>query len=167
MVMVADLSDIKQQTGKALGRLASGVYVITWQQNKERHGILATWVMQAGFEPPAITAAFNKQRPMLKKLAKGTVFTVNVLSNRTMDVFKAFAKPSEGEHDDRFNGLDVMDNKDGGPIFVDAVAYLNCKVTAFLEGSDHTIALAEVVSGKLMNPEDQPMVHFRNNGFQY
>ncbi len=116
-------SEEREQLGKALGRLASGVYIATAQSDSERIGLLATWVAQAAFAPPMISLAVNKERPLKHLLTPGAVFSLNVLSGKNMDIFKAFAKPAPAHADERFVGLELKPNDLGGPVFADAVSY--------------------------------------------
>lgn len=157
----------KEQLGKALGRLASGVFIVTCQSKGNPQGMLATWIAQAAFEPPMVTISINKQRDLAKVVATEVELTINVLSNQNMDIFKAFAKPSSGQEQDRFTGLDVIVNPTGGPIFAKCVAYLNCRVANVIEAGDHFVALAEVLEGATLNDDAEPMTHFRKSGFQY
>jgi flavin reductase (DIM6/NTAB) family NADH-FMN oxidoreductase RutF len=157
----------REQLGKALGRLASGVYIVTINVEGQPHGLLATWVSQASFEPAAITLSFNKERPIVKSIEPGTMLTLNVLSKKNMDIFKAFARPSKEAHDDRFEGLPLKENDKGGPIFAHAASYLNCRVTGSMEAGDHIVVLAELIDGAILESDSEPMVHIRNNGFHY
>jgi flavin reductase (DIM6/NTAB) family NADH-FMN oxidoreductase RutF len=157
----------REQLGKALGRIASGVHIVTINVEGQPHGIMATWVSQASFEPPAITLAFNKERPIIKSIQPGALLTLNVLSKKNMDIFKAFARPSKEEHDDRFQGLALKENGKGGPIFAQAASYLNCSVTNSMDAGDHLVVLAELLDGAILESDSEPMVHIRNNGFHY
>lgn len=165
-----DPSKIKEGIGSALGRVASGVFVLTTEGDGARHGMLATWVAQASFEPPAIMVAFNKERGILNALGEGGTFTLNVLSNRSTDVFKNFARQAKTKNpaeDDRFAGLELIENVEGAPIFANAVAYLNCRIKRFMDAGDHVVALAEIRNGDLVSDASEPMVHFRKSGFNY
>jgi flavin reductase (DIM6/NTAB) family NADH-FMN oxidoreductase RutF len=162
-----DPTKIKEGIGLALGRVASGVYVLTTEADGQRHGMLATWVAQASFEPPAVMVAFNKERGILNSLGEGGTFTLNVLSNRSTDVFKNFARPAKSAEEDRFAKLELLENPEGAPIFANAVAYLNCRIKRFLDAGDHVIALAEIRNGDIVSDASEPMVHFRRNGFSY
>jgi flavin reductase (DIM6/NTAB) family NADH-FMN oxidoreductase RutF len=157
----------RETLGKALGRIASGVFVVTTRQSGQNHGFLATWISQAAFEPPSVTIAFNKERGILQILQSGSVVTINVLSKNNMNLFKVFAKPAQQEHDDRFAGLNLLENAEGGPVFAEAVSYLNCRIKEFIDAGDHVVALAELTDGAPLQADAEPMVHFRNNGFQY
>jgi flavin reductase (DIM6/NTAB) family NADH-FMN oxidoreductase RutF len=156
----------KENLGKAIGRMASGVYVVTAHDGNDKHGLLATWVTQAGFDPPQITISVNKHRPIMKDLAqKGARFTVNILSKSNMDVFKAFAAPHK-EGVDRFAGLELRPEMDAGPVFANCIAYLDCEVSHSVELTDHTLVVGTVFSGTTLT-DAEPMVHLRKNGFQY
>ena len=162
-----DPTKIKEGISKALGRIASGVYVLTTETNGKPYGMLATWVMQASFDPPSIMVALNKERGFLNSLGEGGTFTLNILSNRNTEVFKNFARPAKQPDDDRFAKLQLLENRDGGPIFANEVAYLNCRIRRFMDAGDHVIALAEVRNGDIVSTDSEAMVHFRKTGFQY
>lgn len=155
-----------ESIGKALGRITSGVYIITLERSGQRQGLLATWINQASFQPPTLTIAVNKERPALKELTAGSDFTINIISKNNMDVFKAFAKPAQTA-EERFDGLKMQQSCSCGPIFSEAVAYLDCRVASSMDAGDHVVLLAEVIGGAMLNADDQPMNHLRQNGFQY
>lgn len=158
-------STSKEAFGPALGRLSSGVYIGTLEHESEKHGMLATWIIQAAFEPPMLTMSVQGQRDLLKHLGKGARFSINALSKKNMDIFKAFAKPyKEGE--DRFEGLKLLDEASYGPVFSESLSYLDCLVQEQLPAGDHVVILAEIKGGRVLN-EDEPMLHTRKNGFQY
>lgn len=154
--------ELKEKVGPAMGKIASGVYIVTSSKNGN-DGILATWIAQAGFEPPSLVVSVNKQRDLLKSLAVGDKFTVNVLAKTNMDIFKAFAKP---HNEAKFAGLNVKECG-AGPVFTDAVSFLNATVKSITEAGDHVVILGEVFDGELLNGEAEPMTHIRKNGFQY
>lgn len=157
---------VKETIGPALGKIASGVYIVTIGDGNERDGMLTTWINQASFNPPCVSVAVNKERAIHPKMTKDALFGVNVLSKENMDIFKSFAKPHE-EGLDRFKDLDVANDIEGPPAFSKAVSYLKCKVKSTTDAGDHDIVIAEIVDAKLLNDELEPMTHIRKNGFQY
>jgi flavin reductase (DIM6/NTAB) family NADH-FMN oxidoreductase RutF len=157
-------TELKAKIGPALGRVASGVHVVTVGRNDKKDGMMASWVSQAGFEPPSLVVAVHKDRPILKSLEVGHTFIVNVLSKRNSDIFKAFARP---HNESKFEGMALLDQVEEGPVFKDAVSYMVAKVKSITDASDHVLVLGEIVDGALLNGDDEPMVHLRKNGFQY
>ena len=159
---------LKSKIGPALGRVASGVYIVTLESAGRKDGMMASWISQAGFEPPSLVVAVNKSRPIKDALSVGSLFVVNVLSKRNMNIFKAFAKPhKEGEEDNRFEGIEVVEDVIEGPAFKEAVSYMVARVKSITDASDHLLVLGEIIDGALLNVEDEPMVHLRKDGFQY
>jgi 3-hydroxy-9,10-secoandrosta-1,3,5(10)-triene-9,17-dione monooxygenase reductase component len=156
----------KEQLSRAIGRIASGVYIVTLVLDGQRDGMLTTFLSQTSFEPPMLIFAVKKERPILKELADGRNLAVNVLSKNNMDVFKNFAKPhTEGL--DRFENLAVDKDEFGSPIFRDAVAYLSCAARKHVDSGDHVLIVAEILAGSLLQGDSEPMVHLRKNGFGY
>jgi flavin reductase (DIM6/NTAB) family NADH-FMN oxidoreductase RutF len=156
----------KEKLGRAIGRMASGVYIVTIYGEGGQDGMLTTWLVQSAFEPPMLSLAVKKGRPLLEHLKKGSTFSVNVLSKKNMDVFKNFAKPhTEGM--DRFEGLSVDAGVASGPVFKDCVAYMSCKMHDKVEAGDHYVVVAEITDGGLLGSDEEPMTHFRKSGFQY
>ena len=43
-----------------LGRVPSGIFILTVGTGDRATGMLASWVMQAGFEPPMVTVAVKQ-----------------------------------------------------------------------------------------------------------
>ena len=156
----------KESVGRAIGRLGSGVHVVAMNRNGERDGLLTSWIAQAAFEPPMISLAVKKGRPILSKLPEGATFTVSVLSKSNMDIYKNFAKPFTPDLN-RFEGLKVEEDTQGNPYFSDAVAYMSCIIRGRVEAGDHFVLVAEIVAGAGLQTEQEPMIHLRKNGFQY
>ncbi len=155
--------ELKEKVGPAIGRIATGVYIVTVGGASDRDGMLTTWLCQSGFEPPSVVLSVNKSRDMLKRLTFGTKFAVNVLSKTNMDIFKAFAKP---HNDGKFDGLDLVDGAEC-PVFANCVSYMIAEVKATLDGGDHMVVHGQIVDGAALNVQDEPMTHLRKDGFQY
>ena len=156
----------KENTGRAIGRIASGVYILTVKHDRLLDGMLTTWISQSAFEPPMLSLAVKKDRPILQSLQKGGSFTVNVLSKKNMDIFKNFAKP-HAEGLNRFEGLETDLVSAPAPVFTGCIAYMACRVHDIVEAGDHYLVLGEILDGATLHADDEPMVHFRKNGFQY
>ena len=76
-----------------LGRLVSGLYIVTAKTaTGEETGMLSSWVMQAGFEPPMLTVAVKLGRYLEEWLTAGTPFNVNILSESQNAMLKPFGR---------------------------------------------------------------------------
>ena len=69
---------------------------------------------------------------------------------------------------DRFQGISLIkDAAKGGPVLIDALAYLDCRVKQRLDTPDHWIIYALVENGNISNPEARTAVHHRKVGTSY
>lgn len=148
-----------------LGRVASGIFILTVGQGDQATGMLASWVMQAGFEPPMVTVAVNRKRYVCDWLAAGQPFTLSVVAEGQTHLLKHFGKGFEpGEP--AFVGLETHDGDNGVPALIDALGRIECEPTAHVDSGDHRIFLAQVTAGAL-GPHAAPMIHIRKSGANY
>jgi flavin reductase (DIM6/NTAB) family NADH-FMN oxidoreductase RutF len=154
----------KEGLGKALGRIASGVFLVSFTKDGKKDGMLSTFVMQGGFDAPVVVVAVNNKRPLLDVLKPGDTFVVNVMSKANMDVYKSFAKPFQ-EGMDRYEGIALKDGTEH-PVLAKCVSYITCKVMSYAPATDHQLLIAEAVDGEQLT-EEEPMIHLRKNGFGY
>ncbi len=69
----------EQNLDPVLGRLPSGIFILTIGSGDRATGMLASWVMQAGFEPPMVTVAIKQGRYVGEWLAEGQPFVLNLV----------------------------------------------------------------------------------------
>jgi flavin reductase (DIM6/NTAB) family NADH-FMN oxidoreductase RutF len=149
----------------ALGRVASGLFILTVRHGADETGMLTSWVQQCSFDPPQVSAAIRRDRDVLTWLTPDVPFTVNVLDEDQTDMLVHFGKGFDlGQP--AFTGLDVDRPGGAAPVLCDALAYLDCRVTAHHAAGDHTLIIGRVVAGRLLG-EGKPMVHVRKNGLRY
>jgi len=149
----------------ALGRIASGLFVLTARHDGKETGMLASWVMQCSFEPPQLTIALKRGRQLEEWLRPGAGFVINVLDDSQTDMIVFFGKgipPGEGV----FGELELDRTADGTAILAETLAFLECRVESHVPAGDHELLLARVVGGRMLN-EGQPMVHVRKSGLHY
>ncbi len=158
-------TDPHKQMGAALGRVPSGLFVLTARRGAAETGMLLSWVQQCAFEPPHLSMAVRQDRDILHWLADGSPFTLNVLDATQTDMIVHFGRGfALGQP--AFTGLEV-DRPDGGaPVLREALAYLECRVSGRLPAGDHVLLISRVTGGKLLG-EGAPMVHVRKSGFHY
>jgi flavin reductase (DIM6/NTAB) family NADH-FMN oxidoreductase RutF len=154
----------RARLGSALGKIASGLYIVTARVKGEPLGMLCSFVEQASFEPPMITMAIGEGRPMAAALAPGGVFGLHVLGKGNNALMKSFARGSSPE---AFAGHPMVENGHGVPQFSEASTFLIARVQQQYAAGDHVLHLAQVLEGQLQNEGDEPMVRVRGNGFKY
>jgi flavin reductase (DIM6/NTAB) family NADH-FMN oxidoreductase RutF len=148
-----------------LGRIPSGLFILTARVGDSEMGMLASWVQQCSFEPPRITVCIRPDRDVISMLPIGAPFTLNVLAEGQNNLVGYFAKGFELDQNP-FEGLSVQRVEGEAPILADALGYLLCRVAARTPAGDHDLFVASVVGGKLIG-DGRPWVHVRKNGLRY
>jgi flavin reductase (DIM6/NTAB) family NADH-FMN oxidoreductase RutF len=149
----------------ALGRIPSGLFILTVRHDSGETGMLSSWVQQCSFDPPQVSAAIRADRDLLAWLTPGTAFALNVLDEDQTDLLVHFGKGfALGEP--AFTDLDVQRPEGAAPMLCDALAYLDCRVAACHAAGDHFLIIGRVVAGRVLG-EGKPMVHVRKNGLRY
>jgi flavin reductase (DIM6/NTAB) family NADH-FMN oxidoreductase RutF len=151
---------------QALGRIPSGLYVLTVRHGERATGMLASWVQQAGFEPPMITVAVARKRYVADWVAAARRFTLNQLPQGSKALIRHFGRGFEADAE-AFHGVALREEDQRGPILAAALAYLDADVVGEISSGDHRIFLARVAAGALFEPDAEPLLHVRANGSHY
>ncbi len=152
---------------KALGRLSSGLYILTTSHGNLSSAMLASWVAQASFKPLGITVAVARDRAIESLLHVGDRFVLNVLEEGNyQSLMKHFLKRFPPGAD-RFEGVRTYPATNGSPILADALAYMECEVSRRVECGDHWLIYSTVSVGRVSKPDAPPAVHHRQIGNHY
>jgi flavin reductase (DIM6/NTAB) family NADH-FMN oxidoreductase RutF len=157
--------DPHRPLASALGRIPSGLFVLTIARDGVETGMLASWVQQCSFEPPQVSVAIRREREIVALLGEGTAFTLNILEAAQTDMIVHFGRGFSLAQD-AFTGLDVRREPGKGPVLNEALGYLECQVVGRACAGDHDLFFGRVLAGALLD-EGQPMVHIRKNGLHY
>ncbi len=154
-----------KQYDPVLGRVPSGIFILTAGSGTRATGMLASWVMQAGFEPPMVSVAIKSGRYIEEWLTRGEPFVLNLVGDKQFDLLKHFGKGFEPDVP-AFEGIKVHFCPRAVPILSDCLGHLECEPVSHFDSGDHRIFLAKVVRGALQN-DSPPMVHIRKSGSNY
>jgi len=155
---------LKEQIAQPLGLIPSGCFVLTASDVGHSLGILASWVQQAGFDPPAVSVAIKHNRPIRSLIDRSGHFVLNLIGQDPTEMFKHFSKGFDTDQP-AFEGLKTR-NEPAGVVLEDCITHLNCRVTGKVDAGDHTVYVATVIGGGL-HGDGQPSVRVRTNGFNY
>src|SRR5690349_8231299 len=92
--------EFKHTVGKAIGRIPSGVFILTAASDdgRETAAMMASWVQQAAFDPPALTVSIAKGRPIGDMIRASRKFSLSVVPDNDTTLMKRYArgiKPGE------------------------------------------------------------------------
>ena len=155
----------KQSIGKALGRIPSGVFILTAKHQSEQAAMMASWVQQVGFSPPAVSVAVAKGRPIGQMIRESKLLALSIIPSDDKTLMKHYAR-LKGT-DDPFAGMNTSAAPSGVTILSDALAWLDCKLINVHDfGGDHELFIAEITNGHMAR-EGTAFAHQRGNGFHY
>lgn len=159
------LSESSRQWVAALGRIPSGIFVLTASRGDAETGMLTSWVQQCSFDPPQLTIAIRKGRFLADWMSDGLTFTLNILDDGQSDMIGHFGRGFEpGEP--AFEGLEIERRPNAGPILSESLAYLDCRAVNRFDAGDHDAFVCHIVGGVILN-DGRPMVHVRKSGLHY
>ena len=152
--------------GKALGRIPSGVYILSTLNGGRAEVMLASWVQQAAFQPPSVTVAIAKERPIRQSLLAARRFALSVLPQDDTSLMRKYGRgvpPGQ----DPFEGVEVLHTPAGLPALAGALVWLECELTDVCDfGGDHEIHVARVTAGQVLR-DGKSFSHQRGSGFHY
>lgn len=161
------LSDEKETVGAALGRMPSGLFIVTAGSAGESQGMLASWVQQCGFDPPCVSVAVKKGRGLGELLHAGALFAVHVLGEGQKQLLGHFGK-GQPPGVEGFQNVGGHVPPGGPPLLPSALACLECVVLTRHDIGDHEMVVGQVRRARSPSqPDAKPWVHTRKNGFQY
>jgi flavin reductase (DIM6/NTAB) family NADH-FMN oxidoreductase RutF len=150
---------------RALGRIPTGLYVVTTLAEGKPVAFVGSFLMQVGFAPPTLCVAVGKERGPLPALRATGRFTVSVLDGGSAGLMGAFFKkypPGESA----FDHVPHTPAPSGLPVLSGALAWLDCRATGEHETRDHVVVFATVEHGAVQR-EGDPSIHLRKNGLGY
>lgn len=154
------------QLAKALGRIPSGLFLVMWRDGEADRVMLASWVMQAGFAPPAVSIAVERSRDALPYLQQGGRFVLHILGSEDRGLIGRFAKPA-APGADPFEGLEIERSGCGAAVLSGVANVLECRATGSCPTGDHEVVVAEVEHVIRGEESVAPTVHLRKNGLRY
>ena len=81
-----------QTIGQALGRIPTGLYIVTTLQGQDPIGFVASFLMQIAFDPPGVCMAIAKERPHLEAIRRSGVFGVSILGESSSKLMAPFLR---------------------------------------------------------------------------
>ncbi len=149
----------------ALGRIPTGLYVVTTLHDGRPLGFVGSFLMQVGLAPPVLSVAIAKEREHLAAIRAHGRFAVSVLDDASQGLMNAFFKrPEPGSSP--FDRLARRPSPGGLPVLADALAWLECRVTGEHAAGDHVVVFGAVEHGELLHA-GEPSIHLRKSGLGY
>lgn len=146
---------------RALGRVPSGLFIVTTGAPDAPLGFVASLVQQVGFDPPTVCVAIAKGRDHLEAVRARGGFTVSILDAASAALMSRFFKERAP-----YESVATTTAPSGLPVLSDALAWLDCELAGEHATGDHVVVFGTVAAGELAR-EGEPSVHVRRNGLNY
>ncbi|MFT5288207.1 MAG: flavin reductase (DIM6/NTAB) family NADH-FMN oxidoreductase RutF [Planctomycetota bacterium] len=149
----------------SLGRMPTGLYLVTTKTPDGPVGFIGSFVMQMGFKPPTLCVGVGKERGPLAAMRAHGSFAVSILDAKSQGLMGAFFK----KYEDGSGPFDQVEHKaapSGAPIITGALAWMDCSISGEHELDDHVVVFGTVEAGELLR-EGDPSIHLRKNGLSY
>lgn len=165
IIGMKDAADPSEALAAALGRVPSGLFVLTARAGRAETGRLVSWVQQCSFDPPQVSVAVNKTSDALDWFADGAPFVLNVIPEGGKALIAHFGKGFAPD-EPAFDGLDVRRDGESPPVLLASHAYLVCRVVNRVDAGDHVLVIGRVTAGGVLH-DGKPTTHVRKNGLRY
>ena len=149
----------------AVGKIPSGLYVLTVTSAEQSTGMLCSWVQQVSFEPLLISLSMRPDRYACELVRQSKRFTLNILAQTDRELLTHFSK-GFGPGEEAFDGVDIEKGASGIPRLKSCLGYIECELESESQPGDHLLLVARVGGGGLRSSDD-PYVHVRNSADHY
>lgn len=130
--------------------LSYGVYIVSCKDNERFTGCTVNSIMQITSSPATIALSVNKDNYTHKCIEESKKFSVSILSEESKPISIGSFGFRSGRDCNKFETIPYI-TVDGLPIIEDACAYLICEVNNKIETSTHTVFIANVLNGDILN----------------
>ena len=148
-------SDFRQ----AMGSFATGVTVITVEQDGEVHGMTANAFCSVSLEPPLVLVCVDHRARTHAHLHARKRFGINVLRSDQQAISEYYARSLENHQEAEEAGARFDRTVHGTPVLQGGLAYLECRLHETHHAGDHTIFIAEVET--VVVRDGEPLLFFR------
>jgi flavin reductase (DIM6/NTAB) family NADH-FMN oxidoreductase RutF len=143
---------------RVLGHFATGVAVATTRQRSgEPCGLTINAFCSVSLRPPLVLICVEKDADSHACIRGSGIYAVNVLEEgRGETLSRRFA---DWDVEEKLRGVAFRQEATGAAVLEDALAWVDCRVTAEDPGGDHTIFVGEVVAAGAR--EGTPLLYYR------
>jgi flavin reductase (DIM6/NTAB) family NADH-FMN oxidoreductase RutF len=145
---------------KAMGCFATGVTVITVDQQGEIHGMTANAFASVSLDPMLVLVCVDQKARTHAHLHRRKRFGVNVLAHDQRAISEYYARSTETTQHAEEAGARFDRTAHGTPVLHGALAYIECRLHKAENAGDHTIFIAEVED--VVVRDGEPLLYFRS-----
>ena len=144
---------------KAMGCFATGVTIVTVDQDGDVHGMTANAFCSVSLDPVLVLVCVDQRARTHAHLHARKRFGINILRSDQQAVSEYYARSTESHQHAEEAGASFERTAHGTPVLRGGLAYLECRLHSTQQAGDHTIFIAEVED--VVVREGEPLLFFR------
>ncbi len=127
---------------QALGQFATGVTIVTTRDALgQPMGLTVNAFSSVSLDPPLVLVCIDNRSDTHDGFEASGVFGISVLSEAQEGWSRRFGAPGR----EKFQPADLIVGETGVALVPEALAHIECRISARLPGGDHTIYVGEVL----------------------
>lgn len=130
--------------------LSYGVYVVSTLDGERKTGCIANSIMQITSAPATVALSMNHDNFTNCCISSTGKFAVSILSETSDASLIGHFGFQSGRDVNKFDTV-AHEMKEGIPVVTDSCGYIVCNVIDKMETSTHTVFLAEVIDGDILD----------------
>lgn len=143
-----------------IGHFATGVTVITTDNDGLLHGMTANAVASVSLDPVLLLVCVAKDAACNEQIRAAGRFAVNVLSSEQEALSNLFAQKGEPEQGS-LRGAAFERGPHGTPLLAGCLAGLECVLHDCAPGGDHDLFLGRVLGGAAAHSDAPPLLFYK------
>lgn len=136
----------------AMGRFATGITVVTVDDDGEILGMTVNAFMSVSLHPQLIAISIDERASMYPILQEKEQFGLSILHEHQKDLSMIFARQKEQTEEIPFTTLD------NNPVIKGSLATLSCYVKSMVKAGDHMILISEVTD--IVIKKGNPLLYY-------
>ena len=121
-----------------------GLYALTVPDPPKGHAATINWATQSSFDPPLVVISVEKSSRTIILLRQHKVFAISVYGSDQRELAGQLGRRSTNRPD-KFDGVSWDTGVTGAPLLVEALAYVECRISRELDSGDSVIFVGEIV----------------------
>lgn len=160
LLLLKTMSIADENFKELMKRFASGVTLITYENEGKYGGLTVSSFCSLSMNPPLILICVDKKIPSHDLLKNGTSFGVNICNSEQGKLAWDFANSNVDKNELILSlKYSITDNK--VPLLTDCMASMECSIKESYEGGDHTIFIGQIEKGNF-DEESEPLIYYKS-----
>jgi flavin reductase ActVB len=140
----------------AMGRLASGVVMVTTEVDGRPWGLTVSACCSISMSPPTIAVSLSDNTVSAKVIEESGRFGVSILGESLVDAARFGSLRGQPKFVESFCG---SQERSRSPAIESAIAHVDCRVERIVPVADHVVFFGEVDCVLHRDEEDNPLVY--------